>query len=191
MSGFGGSGRLSCFWRVLGLGASCLALANCANGNMSSRVDPNSVTITTTADARHEHDQIIRNADRAAIQYVAESTNNNGRATIVGARPPECPRSFCGCEASLYLFGQVRADLNLASNWMRKFPRASPAPGMAAVRNHHVFVLMSNVDGSNWLVHDGNSGRGLIREHVRSISGYTVVNPQGTSVTASLVAPAE
>ena len=62
---------------------------------------------------------------------------------------------------------------------------------MAAVRNHHVFVLMSNVDGSNWLVHDGNSGRGLIREHVRSISGYTVVNPQGTSVTASLVAPAE
>ena len=57
-----------CFWRLLGLGASCLALANCANGNMSSRVDPNSVTITTTADARHEHDQIIRNADRAAIR---------------------------------------------------------------------------------------------------------------------------
>jgi hypothetical protein len=48
---------------------------------------------------------------------------------------------------------------------------------MAAVRNHHVFVLMSHVGGNNWLVHDGNSGRGLTREHVRSINGYTVVNP--------------
>jgi hypothetical protein len=38
---------------------------------------------------------------------------------------------------------------------------------MAAVRNHHVFVLISHVDGSNWLVNNGNSGRGLIREHVR------------------------
>ena len=73
---------------------------------MSSRVDPNSVTITTTADARHEHDQIIRNADRAAIQYVAEFTNNNGRATIVGARPPECPRSSAAVKHhSIYLLG--------------------------------------------------------------------------------------
>src|ERR1019366_8801583 len=39
MSGFGGSR----FLRLLGLGAGCLALANCANGNMSSRVDPNSI----------------------------------------------------------------------------------------------------------------------------------------------------
>jgi hypothetical protein len=62
---------------------------------------------------------------------------------------------------------------------------------MAAVRDHHVFVLMSQVDGSNWLVHDGNSGQGLIREHVQSISGYTVVNPRGTDVTAELIAQAE
>jgi hypothetical protein len=56
------------------------------------------------------------------------------------------------------------------------------------VRNHHLFLLMSQVDGSNWLVHDGNSGHGLIREHVQSISRYTVVNPQGTDVTAELIA---
>jgi hypothetical protein len=61
---------------------------------------------------------------------------------------------------------------------------------MAAVRNHHVFVLMSHVGGSNWLVHDGNSGHGLTREHVRSIGGYTVVNPQGTGITAPLTAQA-
>jgi hypothetical protein len=62
---------------------------------------------------------------------------------------------------------------------------------MAAVRNHHVFVLMSHVGGRNWLVHDGNSGHGLTREHVRSISGHTVVNPQGTGITAPLTAQAQ
>jgi rare lipoprotein A len=40
MGGFGGNGRLSRIARLLGLGVGCLALANCANGNMSSRVDP-------------------------------------------------------------------------------------------------------------------------------------------------------
>jgi len=176
MGGFGGTGQLSNSLRLLGLVAVCLALANCANGNIFSRVDPNSIGIATTADAEHAQHQIIGNADRAAIRYVPDISN--GHPIVVGARPSECPRSFCGCEASLYLFGHVRPDLNLASNWMRQFPRTSPAPGMAAVRNHHVFVLMSQVDGSNWLVHDGNSGQGLIREHVQSISGYTVVNPQ-------------
>ena len=55
-------------------------------------------------------------------------------------------------------FGHVRADLNLAFNRKRKFPRTSPAPRMAAVGNHHVSVLMSHVDGNKWLVHDGNPG---------------------------------
>ena len=70
MIGFGGNGQLSRFSRLLGLGAGCLEVANCANGNMSNRVDPNSIAITTTADARYGHHRIIRNADRAAIQYV-------------------------------------------------------------------------------------------------------------------------
>ena len=63
MIGFGGNGQLSRFLRLLGLGAGCMALANCANGNMSSRVDPNSNAIATTADARHGHHRITRNAD--------------------------------------------------------------------------------------------------------------------------------
>ena len=176
MSRFGGNGRLSRSLRLLGLGAGCLALANCANGNMSSRV---------------EHHQKIRTVDRDSIQYVTDTTNNNGHAAVVGGRPTNCPRSFCGCEASRYLFGYVRADLNLASNWMRKFPRTTPAPGMAAVRNHHVFVLMSHVDGNNWVVHDGNSGQGLTREHVRSISGYAVVNPQSTGIAPPVLARVE
>ena len=189
MVGFGGNGRFCRIARLLGLGAGCLALANCANSNMSSRIDPNSIAITTTADAKHTHGhhRIIRNADRAAIQHV---TNADGNGAIVGRRPAGCPHSFCGCEASRYLFGHSRAELNLASNWRKKFPRTSPAPGMVAVRNHHVFVLMSHAGGGNWLVHDGNSGHGLTREHVRSISGYTVVNPQGTGMAAPLTAQA-
>jgi hypothetical protein len=189
MGGFGGNSQLGLYLRLFWLGAACLALANCANGNTASGVSPNSVSIATADDAGQEHKKIIREADRAAIQYVPDIPS--GRPIVVGARPSECPRSFCGCEASLYVFGHVRPDLNLASNWMRKFPRSSPAPGMAAVRHHHVFVLMTQVDGNNWLVHDGNSGHGLTREHVRSISGYTVVNPRGTGITAPLMAQAE
>ena len=114
-------------------------------------------------------------SDRA--RKAREATDANGGP--VRRRPAGCPHAFCGCEASLYLFGQIRADLNLASNWLRKFPRTSPASGMVAVRNHHVMVLVSQVDGNNWLVHDGNSGGGLTREHVRSIAGYAIVNPRG------------
>jgi hypothetical protein len=189
MSGFGGDGRLSRIVSLFGLGVACLALANCANGNMSSRV--------ASTDAKHRlGHQIIHNerivcnergcSDRAIRDRTAIQDVTNGDGAVVGHRPTGCPRDFCGCEASRYLFGHLRPDLNLASNWMRKFPRTSPAPGMAAVRNHHVMVLMSQVDGGNWLVHDGNSGAGLTREHVRSISGYIIVNPQGALTEAML-----
>lgn len=114
-------------------------------------------------------------------------TDANG--SIVSHRPAGCPHAFCGCEASLYLFGHIRSELNLASNWLRKFPRSSPDPGMVAVRNHHVMVLVNRVDGTNWLVHDGNSGGGLTREHVRSIAGYTIVNPHGTQLAGGTENP--
>lgn len=103
-------------------------------------------------------------------------------ATVIGRRPEGCPHRYCGCEASLYLFGEMRPDLNLAANWKRKFPRAAPAPGMAAARSGHVMVLISHASGDEWLVHDGNSGGGLTRQHVRSIRGYTVVDPHGSRV---------
>ena len=107
---------------------------------------------------------------RAARAEANAAVDANGGA-VVSRRPQGCPHAFCGCEASLYVFGKIRPELNLASNWIRKFPRTSPAPGMAAARSGHVMVLMSHVEGNNWLVHDGNSGGGLTREHIRSISG--------------------
>lgn len=103
-------------------------------------------------------------------------------AAIVGGRPAGCPAKFCGCEASLYLFGKIDPYLNLAANWYRRFPRTSPAPRMAAARNGHVMVLVSHVSGNDWLVHDGNSGGGYTRRHVRSISGYRIVDPHGARV---------
>ena len=153
-----------------------------------------SIIITNTANAKHRHayhprahivhSQIVCNergclrkvnADQAKVSKIIDATGN-----VIARRPAGCPHAFCGCEASLYLFGTIRADLNLASNWIRKFPHTSPGPGMAAVRNHHVMVLISHAGGRNWLVHDGNSGGGLTREHVRSISGYFIVDPQGS-----------
>ncbi len=102
------------------------------------------------------------------------------RGTVIGGRPAGCPYRFCGCEASRYVFGVLRPDLFLASNWIRKFPRTSPAPGMAAARSGHVFVLISHVSGHDWLVHDGNSGGHLTRRHVRSIARYVIVNPHAS-----------
>ena len=63
------------------------------------------------------------------------------------------------------------------TNWFR-FPRTAPAPGMAAVRRHHVFVLEQHLGGNMWLVYDANSGRGRTQRHARSIAGYAVVNPR-------------
>jgi hypothetical protein len=107
---------------------------------------------------------------------------------VVGGRPAGCPNMFCGCEASLYKFGRIIPELNLASNW-RRFPRAAPAPGMAAVRSGHVMILESQVAGNVWTVHDGNSGGRVTREHPRSLAGYTIVDPNGATGTYSFSNP--
>jgi len=99
-------------------------------------------------------------------------------ARVVGGRPAGCPSRFCGCVASLHLFGRIIPSLNLAANWLR-FPRAVPAPKMVAARRGHVFVLEQHISGDTWLVHDSNSGGHRTRLHARSIAGYAIVNPSG------------
>lgn len=101
------------------------------------------------------------------------------RAEIV-SHPPGCPsRAFCGCGAAVRVFGRPVRDLWLARNWYR-FPRANPAPGMVAVRRHHVFVLEQHINGSTWLAYDANSGGRRTRVHPRSIAGFAIVNPHGS-----------
>ncbi len=113
---------------------------------------------------------------RTVISATAVDANGNG--AVVGHRPAGCPYRYCGCEASLYVFGEIRPKLEVARNWRVMFPRSAPAPGMAAVRTHHVMVLMRHAGGDLWLVHDGNVNH-VTREHVVSIRGYTIVDPHG------------
>jgi hypothetical protein len=103
----------------------------------------------------------------------AETPRNQGLLQ----HPAGCPRSaFCGCGASVELFGHPVRSLYLAANWYR-FPRTYPAPNTVGVRRHHVFVLKQHIRGDVWLVYDANSGHHATRLHARSISGYTIVNP--------------
>ena len=128
---------------------------------------------TDTADADQRYVGLAQTASYAPERQYSPRSGEG----VVGGRPAGCPHAFCGCEASRYVFGKIIPELNLAYNWIRKFPRTSPAPGMAAARSGHVFILISHVGGNEWLIHDGNSGGHLTREHVRSISGYVIVNP--------------
>jgi hypothetical protein len=122
-------------------------------------------------------------AERPGFEQRAISNRNamaevsGGRGQVVGGRPAGCPRSFCGCGASIRVFGHIVPGLNLAANWLR-FPRTSPAPGMVAARRGHVFVLEQHVEGDTWMAYDANSGGRTTRIHARSLRGYTVVNPR-------------
>ncbi|WP_398471574.1 hypothetical protein [Tardiphaga sp.] len=103
-----------------------------------------------------------------------------GLAARILSHPPGCPRrAFCGCGASVEVFGCPVRSLFLAANWLR-FPRAAPAPGMVAARRGHVFVLRQHISGKTWLAYDANSGGRRTRLHARSIAGFSIVNPHGS-----------
>lgn len=118
------------------------------------------------------------NAEPLSVSGGAWREAGRVAARVIGGRPSGCPARFCGCGASLHLFGRIIPGLNLAANWLR-FPRAAPAPKMVAARRGHVFVLERHIAGNTWLVHDSNSGGRRTRIHPRSISGYVIVNPHG------------
>jgi len=102
--------------------------------------------------------------------------------TVVGGRPAGCPWRYCGCGVSLKVFGKIIPELNLAINWVRKFPRTSPAPGMVAARSGHVFYIQSvNGDGTV-IAFDPNSGGHKTRVHTVSLRGYHVVDPHGSRI---------
>jgi hypothetical protein len=143
--------------------------------------------VSTQAEARHyRHVSRVHDVRDAMAMTPGMTMMTSPGATmtsserVVGRRPAGCPNAFCGCEASLYRFGHVIPELNLASNW-RRFPRAAPAPGMAAVRSGHVMILQAQVGNGVWTVHDGNSGGHVTREHARSLAGYTIVDPSGAT----------
>lgn len=146
------------------------------------------LVFASAADARPRAQQAIITCDHSGcsdlrvLDAVGQATRAAGdiidRASQIIPHPPGCPRrAFCGCGAAIRIFGQARRDLWLAANWL-KFPRAAPAPGMAAARRGHVFVLERHIGGDQWLVTDHNSGGRKSRLHVRSIRGFAIVNPR-------------
>lgn len=100
--------------------------------------------------------------------------------------PAGCPsRAFCGCGTALYVFKKNIRELWLASNWFR-FPRTEAAPGMVAVRNHHVFAIVKVIRPGLALAYDPNSGGHRTRIHPRRLAGFVVVDPHGLKRYAAL-----
>ena len=97
---------------------------------------------------------------------------------VILAHPAGCPRTrFCGCGASIKVFGKSIRSLWLAKNWFQ-FPASTPGPGKVAVRVGHVFVIIRNLGGGKVLAYDANSGGHKTRIHVRSLAGYSVRDPK-------------
>ena len=105
---------------------------------------------------------------------------SGNRQEVIGGRPAGCPHAYCGCGLRKYL-GIDDVRLNLAANWAKFFPRTHAQPGAAAVRRHHVMLLLSPISQTTWMVRDYNSGGGLSRIHARDIRGFQFVSVNGVS----------
>lgn len=129
--------------------------------------------VTTRHHRSRFHRALGRGHVTTRIAYVA------GAGRLL-PHPVGCPRvAFCGCGAAVRVFGHAVRRLWLAANWFR-FPRAEPAPGHAAVRPHHVMVLVRHIRGHVWWVYDANSGHHRTRLHPRSIAGFVIVDPRAS-----------
>lgn len=153
--------------RIVGQASGCNVTMPCDFSVSQTR----RVTINSYGQGQTVARRTIVQRNSSYPREVAETSDQ-----AVGGRPAGCPHSFCGCGASIRVFGRIVPELNLAANWLR-FPRTSPAPGMVAARRGHVFVLERHVEGDTWMAYDANSGGHATRIHARSLHGYAVVNP--------------
>jgi hypothetical protein len=131
----------------------CSASFNCALDCVCGERRRNASAQTAVPDNCLRHAGLFRSGKQAGTARTEANAgvDANGGA-VVKRKPQGCPHAFRGCEDSPYVFGKIRPELNLASNWIRKFARTSPAPEMAAARSNHVMVLMSYVEGNNWAI---------------------------------------
>lgn len=125
--------------------------------------------------ARLAHRAHVRNPRTGPAHVVRVSVYDRGQ---IIPNPPGCPPVlFCGCGASIEVFGRSIRDLWLVDNWFR-FPRAAPADGMVVLWPHrHIAVIRHYYGNGRALLYDANSGGGLTRVHVVDISNLVVVNP--------------
>ncbi len=145
------------------------------------------IVAVTRADASPHRHQNYHQAHRGSLHrgYALPPYASGGE---VVAHPAGCPRTlFCGCGAAQAL-GLSDRSLWLVSSW-HKFPRATAAPGMAALwGGRHVAVIREVHGDGTATVYDANSGGGRTRVHRVSLAGLTIVDPHGgggSSVLAS------
>lgn len=118
-----------------------------------------------------------RPRSRSQVRARHQEDSPGRTATQIVDHPEGCPRTaFCGCGVSLRIFGRNIRAAWLAAWWFR-FPQAEPAPGMVAVRRHHVFAILKVLRPGVVLAYDPNSGGHKTRIHARSLAGYSVRNP--------------
>ncbi len=81
------------------------------------------------------------------------------------------PKAWCGYYLRNHL-GHSDPSLNLARNWLVKFPRTQPAPGAVGVwargRGGHVGKIIAITGPCLAMVHSGNDG-GRVRTRERNI----------------------
>lgn len=144
-------------------------------GTLYKSVEVASIRTASIKKVKHKRDRKLRGRDHLPSKYVGFV---GGERKVV-AHPAGCPhRAFCGCGTSKYLLGRVVTEggLAIAANWL-DFPRAICAPNMAAARHGHVFAIIKCLVGNKALAYDPNGGRHKTFIHVRSLAGYTIVNP--------------
>jgi hypothetical protein len=141
--------------------------------------------LISTSQAREIHHHARHHLERHSVHISSVHRHHRygHHAVSVAAQelphPAGCPSvSFCGCGAAIEVFGRPVRDLWLASNWFR-FPSTSPAPGMVAVRQHHVMVIRSVTGQGRAVVFDANSGHHRTQVHEVSLAGYSIRNPHG------------
>lgn len=118
----------------------------------------------------------------AAAIIVGLAFANAAKAETFLPHPAGCPaKRFCGCGASVEIFGKPIRSLWPSTAWF-KFPRSAPGYNKVAVRRGHVFVLKRHLQGNVWLAADFNSGRNRSRLHARSIAGYRIVDPRAVNI---------
>ena len=139
----------------------------------------------TTQTGCSDRPSLAAGASRGREGHFRHHKTARAGLTVLGAsegvvylpHPPGCPyRLFCACGGSYRVFGRSIRSLWPVSAWYR-FPRAAPAPGRAALRPGHMFILERQVAGDIWTVSDYNSGGHLSRLHEQSIRGFTIVDP--------------
>lgn len=137
---------------------------------------------------RHKYKKHMKRsykAKRVSVKRVGIKSGGS-HTTQFMPHPVGCPsRAFCGCGVSQHVFGKSFRDLWLAANWLI-FPRAEPAAGMVAARRGHVFAILEYLGKNMVLAYDPNSGGRKTRIHKRSLRGFKVVNPHGSSKYAAV-----